>query len=278
MALHLSNDENLVEKILNLYEKISALESLKPSKNVDALFSQLVSLCTQPSSVDVRYLTVNQAEIRNHLIRLCGEAEKHLEFHFSAKLGRFSSPLDRLAVFPYYSNYLKLARLEFETLRKHITVAKKVAFVGSGPLPLTSIVLALHHMKSARFDNYDFDGAANAMARRLVASNPDLSARMGFYSCEIEEVAGSKLAEYDVVVLAALVGMDRDDKVRVVKYLQQTMAPGAVLLVRSAHGARAFLYPVVEEEDLHGFHVLSVVHPADEVVNSVIVARKLIEC
>ncbi|MCL7042683.1 hypothetical protein MKW94_005119, partial [Papaver nudicaule] len=52
------------------------------------------------------------------------------------------------------------------------------------------------------------------------------------------------------------------------------MAPGALLMLRSAHGARGFLYPIVEPSDLPGFEVLAIFHPMDEVINSVIVARK----
>jgi nicotianamine synthase len=54
------------------------------------------------------------------------------------------------------------------------------------------------------------------------------------------------------------------------------MADGAALVVRSAHGARGFLYPIVDPEDIGrgGFEVLAVCHPDDDVVNSVIIARK----
>ena len=47
--------------------------------------------------------------------------------------------------------------------------------------------------------------------------------------------------------------------------------------MRSAHGARAFLYPIVDPEDIRrgGFDVLAVYHPDNEVVNSVIIARKM---
>lgn len=77
-----------------------------------------------------------------------------------------------------------------------------------------------------------------------------------------------------MVFLAALVGMEREEKRKVIEHLARHMKPGAMLVVRSAHGARTFLYPAVEAEDLNGFEVLSVYHPEDEVVNSVIVARK----
>lgn len=269
------SNKSLVARVFQLYDELSRLGSLKPSAHVDTLFSELVSLCAQPSNIDVdSYLTEGEQEIRSRLICLCAEGEGLLEKHFSARLGRRPFPLHHLGAFPYYNNYLKLARLEFESLRDTgLPAPKRVAFLGSGPLPLTSIVLALNHLPSARFDNYDFDPAANAMARLLVSPHPELSRRMVFHDADVEKLT-AELREYDVVFLAALVGMERADKARMVKHLRQHMAPGAVLLLRSAHGARAFLYPVVELNDLLGFDVLSVVHPTDEVINSVIVARK----
>ena len=79
------------------------------------------------------------------------------------------------------------------------------------------------------------------------------------------------LKDYEVVFLAALVGMD---KVKFVDRLAKYMAPGALLMLRSAHGTRAFLYPVLDPCDLCGFEVLSEFHPTDDLINSVAIARK----
>lgn len=273
-------NDPLVQKVCELYEQISSLESLKPSKDVNTLFTQLVVTCMPPSPIDVTKLCKRVQDIRSKLIRLCGEAEGLLESHFSTILGSYENPLDHLNIFPYYSNYLKLSQLEFNILTKHfgssnnVDVPTKVAFVGSGPLPLTSIVLASSHLPTTIFHNYDIDPLANSMALQLVASDPDLSQRMGFHTADIMDVTHG-LKDYDVVFLAALVGMDKDAKVRVIDHLAKYMAPGAVLMLRSAHGARAFLYPVVDPCDLRGFEVLSLFHPTDEVINSVVIARKL---
>lgn len=105
-------------------------------------------------------------------------------------------------------------------------------------------------------------------------SDPDLSKRMFFHTSDVMDVSSSELKEYDVVFLAALVGMDKDEKTKIIEHLEKNMAPGALLMLRSAHGARAFLYPVVDPCDLSGFEVLSVFHPTDEVINSVVIARK----
>ncbi|KAI7751020.1 hypothetical protein M8C21_007069 [Ambrosia artemisiifolia] len=279
-SLHQETD--LITKVCEIYNKISNLQTLKPSTQVNTLFTDLVTTCIPPSSINITTLPQTIQETRSKLIRLCGEAEGHLEAHYSNLLASFPNPLNHLDVFPYYSNYLKLSQLEFDILIRHystnhdqheVVVPKRVAFVGSGPLPLTSIVLASYHLKQASFHNYDIDCSANLMASKLVSSDDDLSKRMFFHTMDIMDVSDG-LKEYDVVFLAALVGMDIDEKVKVIKHLAKYMAPGAVLMLRSAHGARAFLYPVVNPEDLQGFEVLSIFHPQDEVINSVVIARK----
>ncbi|KAL8061544.1 hypothetical protein ABFX02_02G092500 [Erythranthe guttata] len=266
----------LVQKICSLYEKISKLENLSPSKDADALFTELVKTCIPPHPVDVTKLCAEIQLIRTNLIKLCGTAEGLMESHYSTILGSFENPLDHLHLFPYYSNYLKLSRLEFDLLRPHCAPAtpRRIAFIGSGPLPLTSIVLATHHLKTTTFHNYDIDASANAEASMLVGADPDLSGRMEFITQDIMEVSGAALKQYDVVFLAALVGMEIEEKMHVVEHLAKNMAPGAILMLRSAHGARAFLYPVVEPRQLRGFEVMSVFHPTDDVINSVVVARR----
>lgn len=267
----------LVHKICQIYHQISNLQTLKPSKDVDTLFTQLVLTCIPPSSIIISDLPNDIQEIRSKLVRLCGEAEGHLEAHFSTLLATFSNPLDHIEVFPYYSNYLKLSRIEYDILSQHYPAEKgppkRIAFVGSGPMPLTSIVLASYHLKETSFHNYDIDPLANSMASCLVSSDPDLSQRMIFHTSDILDVT-DELKEYDVIFMAALVGMDVDEKVKVVQHLAKYMAPGSILMLRSAHGARAFLYPVVEPQDLQGFEVLSVFHPVDDVINSVVIARR----
>uniref|UniRef100_A0A7N0U2T6 Nicotianamine synthase n=1 Tax=Kalanchoe fedtschenkoi TaxID=63787 RepID=A0A7N0U2T6_KALFE len=270
----MSRQEDLVSNVWEIYKKLSRLESLGPSKEVNKLFTQLVAMCVPPSPIDVAKLPRQVQEMRSKLIRICAEAEGLMEKHYSAALGSYESPLDHLAIFPYYTNYIKLAKVEFNILRHHCPRAPtRITFVGSGPLPLTSLTLASKHLTSTTFHNYDIDASANSLARDLVSADADLSRRMVFHTANVMSVTEA-LSRYEVVFLAALVGMDKEEKTRVVNHLAKHMAPGAVLMLRSAHGARAFLYPVVDSDDLRGFEVLSVYHPADEVINSVVIARK----
>ncbi|KAJ4883473.1 Nicotianamine synthase 1 [Raphanus sativus] len=269
----------VVKQIIDLYDQISKLESLKPSQNVDTLFGQLVSTCLPTDTdIDVTKMSEEVKDMRSNLIKLCGEAEGYLEQHFSTILGSLQkdqNPLDHLNIFPYYNNYLKLGKLEFDLLSQHSSHAPtKIAFVGSGPMPLTSIVLAKFHLPNATFHNFDIDSHANTLASSLVSRDPDLSKRMFFHTTDVLN-ATEGLDEYDVVFLAALVGMDKEAKVKAIEHLERHMAPGAVLMLRSAHALRAFLYPIVDSSDLKGFQLLTIFHPTDDVVNSVVIARKL---
>ncbi|KAH7513463.1 hypothetical protein FEM48_Zijuj12G0202600 [Ziziphus jujuba var. spinosa] len=269
-----NKQELLVGKVCEIYEKISSLEDLSPSNQVNTLFTQLVLLCIPPCPIDTSKLSKRVGEIRSKLIQLCGKAEGLLESHYSTLIGSCENPLSHIRLFPYHSNYLKLSHLEFNILSENCNqVPNKVAFVGSGPLPLSSIILASNYLKTTIFHNYDIDQMANAKALNLVLSDPDLSKRMFFHTEDITKVS-NELQDFEVVFLAALVGMNKEEKDHVIDHLAKNMAPGAILLVRSAHGARVFLYPVVEPGDLQGFEVLSVFHPSDEVINSIIIARK----
>ncbi|PKU60979.1 probable nicotianamine synthase 4 [Dendrobium catenatum] len=273
-------EEKLITIITQLYNTISNLPSLHPSPQVNSIFSSLVSTCI-PSypSLSLSSLSPSTLSMRSHLISLCSSAESFLELHYSSILLQLSltssSLLPHLPVFPYFSNYLSLSLLESSLLFSHLLQPPPlIAFLGSGPLPLSSIILASRHFPSSTFHNFDIDPSATAKASALVANDNSLAARMEFITADASAI-GDRLRSYGVVFLAALVGLEKEQKVGVIEHLSRHMAPGAMLVVRSAHGARMFLYPVVEPADLKGFEVLSVYHPDDEVINSVIVARKI---
>ncbi|GJR13756.1 nicotianamine synthase, S-adenosyl-L-methionine-dependent methyltransferase [Tanacetum coccineum] len=153
VQVQVQEEHILIEKVCQIYDKLSNLETLKPSKDVDNLFTQLVHACIPHSSINVATLPANIQEIRSKLIRLCGEAEGLLEAHFSSILGSYKNPLHHLNIFPYYSNYLKLGRLEYDILNKHCSTTtqktpERVAFIGSpqAPLPFTHQYFSDHDL------------------------------------------------------------------------------------------------------------------------------------
>nr|GFD02895.1 nicotianamine synthase, S-adenosyl-L-methionine-dependent methyltransferase [Tanacetum cinerariifolium] len=70
------------------------------------------------------------------------------------------------------------------------------------------------------------------MAYRLVSADHDLSQRTVFHTGDIMDVT-DELKDYDVIFLATLVGMNIDDKNKVIQHLAKYTTPGAILMLRS---------------------------------------------
>lgn len=192
----------------------------------------------------------------------------------------------RLEDFPYYENYVDLTRLELNAIAssspRGASLPRRIAFLGSGPLPLTSICL-IDALQSSASDpvtvqNVDWDGDAislsSSMSQRIGLSETTMA-----FSCHDaagDDEKGNDLKSFDVVFLAALVGRDSRDKKRLMRDVIARMRPGSLLVIRSAHSLRRLLYPALRVSmdmvDI-GFEPLVVVHPYDHVVNSVVVGR-----
>jgi nicotianamine synthase len=208
-----------------------------------------------------------------------------MERDFAQRLGALESEdeiLASLQTFRFIRNYEKLTRLEYHLLlgqeRCDPASLRNVAFVGSGPLPLTTLCLVNEFLpQHAVVTNYDIDRESNRIARRWMHALPSLRERVAFQTSDILDVPHEELRRYDVVVLAALVGLAPKMKSRILHHLRLGMKDGSYLLLRSAEGAKAFLYPVVGMGDLREWTVCSVTHPKGEVVNSVIVVTKKLD-
>jgi len=201
-----------------------------------------------------------------------------------------------LTAFPYHQNYTDLTQLEVSSLSPYLASApRSIAFIGSGPLPLTSICLQSHY-PTAHILNIDRDTHALQTSQELCES-VGCGARMGYASDDVSTLleGGPDWKSFDLVFLAALVGMNSSSKISILASLASKLTPGTLVVARSARGVRTVLYPVrgvlvhhaarrayangikVLElgEDLQnaGYQVLAEVHPWTEVVNSIVVLR-----
>lgn len=149
--------ESLVTQILSIHAGLlerSQTEDLKPCKTVNDLFGSLMKTClksipdatSQAILIDSRVLAILPS-----LHSLCSRAEFELESYYSKLVtGVDASQAERiLHKFPYYDNYVDLTRLELASLYAvDPSKIRKVAFIGSGPLPLTSLC-ALQQLKDS---------------------------------------------------------------------------------------------------------------------------------
>jgi SAM-dependent methyltransferase len=259
-----------------IYDDLLACPDVRPGPRVDAVFGRLVRLVLDVPPGETAAVLAHPAarDVVPHLRALCFAGEYELELAWARRIAASARPHDELATFPYVENYRLLGAMEREAVARladglAAPAVERVAFVGSGPLPLTAFQLASG--TGVRVDNLDRDATALALSQQVAEA---LGIRgLDFRRVDVDRT-GVDLGGYDLVVLAALVGRTPADKARVVRHLATAMAPGALLLARSAHGLRTQLYPEVEVGSLAGFDVLGVVHPTGEVINSVILARK----
>jgi nicotianamine synthase len=254
-----------------LYDELAACCDLRPGPAVDDAFGRLVRLTvdTPDDRADAVLAHAAVRDVVDDLRSLCVEGEYQLEVAWADRIAASADPAAELARFPYVANYRELHTMEraaVSRLAEGGARPERVAFLGSGALPLTAF---LHARSGAEVDR---DPAALAASRR-VATALGITG-LGFVHFDaVADEPGVDLASYGLVILAALVGVTPDEKSRVLGRLAEHMAPGAVLVVRSARGLRTLLYPEVDPDALAGFDVLGTVHPTGEVINSVI-ARK----
>ncbi|KAL1844210.1 hypothetical protein VTJ49DRAFT_3866 [Mycothermus thermophilus] len=324
--------QNLVRRIVDTHTDLLRLPHLRPGKIINKLLGDLVTVCSDIYDREVVDAVLSHPGVNAilpSLRQICAQAESCLELHWAEHIvtGGPANPddvLSRLRSFPYYDNYEELTRLELcAILSATKSTPRRVAFIGSGPLPLTSLCLlqALKRdVQLARLSspdptsdsdsvstpppdpdpivlNIDCDASAIAASLTLCLALGDTARGMEFVCAEAtapilpasstptenDDDSDSDpapptrdLAEFDLVYMAALVGMSQADKERIVRRIAERMRPGALLVARSSWGMRTCLYPEVDlaTEGLRDrLECCVVVHPYGQVVNSVIVAR-----
>lgn len=267
----------LVARVASIHENLRQQPQLAPSAAINALFSELVELCgphggdLSPRSGQV--LDDHRISARlGDLHEVCAQGEYLLEAHWARRIVAALDPTAELRGFPYLANYQDLTRLEINLLRcfgVEPAAARRICFLGAGPLPLSAI--CLYQELGVQVDVVDRDPEAVDLGGACVqALLPPGAVRMHLAdAADFEQAADS-----DVVVLGALAGLQPEAKELILAQLRDRLRPGTVLVVRSAAGMRRLLYPAIGSAELGGWEQLGVLHPLNDVINSVIVLRR----
>jgi nicotianamine synthase len=256
-----------------VHDELAACRDLQPGPVVDAAFRRLVRLAVDTPHEQAEAVLAHPTlrDVADDLRSLCFLGEYQLEAAWARRIADSDDPTAELGRFPFADNYRRLRAMEREAVERLAEAdgrSARVAFVGSGPLPLTAFLLA---GEGVRVDNLDRDAAALALSRQVAGALGVTG--LGFVQADAGGDDGVDLVGYGLVILAALVGRTPGEKAEVIAHVADAMAPGALLLVRSARDLRTLLYPAVDPGALAGLEVLGTVHPTGEVINSVIVAR-----
>ncbi|MDG4803742.1 nicotianamine synthase family protein [Micromonospora sp. WMMD980] len=268
------------DHIISLYEQLRAQHSRAPSPEVNALFADLVRVCVHADARDVESALADPRiiRVRSDLIRLCAEGESLLENAWAHQVLTAADPHAQAAAFPYLGNYEQLTRLELHALAAaghRLEATRGVCFIGGGSLPLSAMLLS--QATRAHTTVVDRDVEAVKLSRRFV----DRLAEAEQITVVVSDATSAPdmarvTAGCDVVVVAALVGTTRAEKLAALRAIGTSIAPGTYVVIRTADRLRALLYPTVDLGDVHdaGLVLDVVLHPYGEVVNSVIVARR----
>jgi nicotianamine synthase len=123
--------------------------------------------------------------------------------------------------------------------------------------------------------NIDYDKTAIYDASNLCAKLGERTDGMVF-ECQDAANLTFSLETFDVVFLAALVGATQEEKELLLLKIVDKMTPGRLVVIRTAHSLRTVLYPEFDyltKAITERLEVKFVVHPHNEVVNSVVVGK-----
>lgn len=272
------------ERVIALHGELERLvreSGLEPGERTDRVFADLVALCGHRPEPEAAAVLADPrvGAVTGRLRELCAAGEFRLERCWARRITAAPDAERELRAFPYLDNYRALTALERQALAGLLAARAvqrrapgRVCVLGSGPLPLTALLLARGF--GATVEAVDRDPEATALAGAVLGrlrGGGRVRPRCG----DAADFAGS--AEADLVVLAALVGLDPAEKRSVIAAVAERMRPTALLLVRSAHRLRTLLYPPLSVDELSAagtglLRPLAEVQPMTDVVNSFLVA------
>lgn len=214
---HPTRKNTLIREITRIHRALSSSKNQSPPS---PLFEELIAL-TAPSDFTLAREILADPKITaiQHDLRIfCAAGETILELHTAQEIIKSADPWKTLKSFRYFANYQHLAALETGGLRLILpNPIKNALFIGSGPLPLSAILLALQGIHVTCIER-DFRAAAlsKKLIRRLELSKS--------ISIQKKDLFGVHNFAFDAVILAALVGTTPSEKTRATAHIR-TRAP-----------------------------------------------------
>ncbi len=248
-------------ELLDTIQKIRNLDSLKPNPKVNNLFDQLVSITFSEDNDSIS----NDKEIERLLPimqGICSKAESLLEEYWARKI-LASKSIDTLLQFPYYDQYVKLANAELLNTKGR----KNILFVGSGPLPLSAILLAKEHQVTCLEKEKKAYGLSFKLVEKLNLSNK-------IKIINKDALSFDDIKDFEVIIIAALAGNSSEEKKEIIEHLSKNVKKGTIFLIRSANGLKRLLYPKVSLEQHRNLSKHKEIKP-NGVINSVIIAEAI---
>ncbi|MFC5452723.1 nicotianamine synthase family protein [Paenibacillus aestuarii] len=260
----------LIELIQDAHATLQRETDLTPANTTvtDTIAHLLNRIRESYTTDEIQSVLDNEAikDIQGELLAKLAEAEYQVELFESE---RYSSlipiTVTDLEQFKNWNNYVNLIERELAHLPHELQHASPIVFIGSGPLPLSAILIS--QKMQVKVIGVDTNPEACASAQLLLQ-------RLGLDD-RITIVHGNgttfDYAKYPLIFIASLV----TNKPEVFEQIQRTN-PDAIVVVRSVEGMRQLAYVKVPEEEISasGWSLFSKAMPtAAKVINSTLFYR-----
>ncbi|MGO4545339.1 nicotianamine synthase family protein [Paenibacillus sp. 2TAB23] len=263
----MQNVDDFIAFIRELNELLQMEEDLSPANqrvtSMIGRLSQHLRVYYSPEEVKAvlshEYMVLNQRSLQDKL----SIAEFQVELADSQSLCRAGdSIMDIVTRLPYWSIYLALVSEELSMLRQLIreggqTGNSPIVFVGSGPMPLSPIIIHLFHdveVICLDIDPAAYDASSSFLEKMGVRNK---------VSVIMENGAEFDYSSYSRIFVASLVRNKR----AVLDQITRT-ASNPLVAVRTAEGMRQIMYEAIDEFQLHkqGWRILGRTNPDGHLV------------
>ena len=234
------NQEKIIHTYVEAYETLRKETDLSPNNAIiNRVLSELVSVVSKPLDQHLAAEILNLDEIRSircSMLAKLAIAETLMEEHFAQSYVGKVRTLEDFHSFLYWENYKELIKTELKELQKVKGEIRSFAFVGTGPLPLSPLLL--QQELGANMTCLDIDEQAYSLGRRIIQQLDDGKATSNYV---LKDGALHDYGECDLVWIASLV----PNKAEILERIFQTQ-PEAIVAIRSVDGIHQLLYEPVD--------------------------------
>ncbi|MFM2383432.1 MAG: hypothetical protein RIQ72_4 [Candidatus Parcubacteria bacterium] len=261
-----------IEQITAVHSGLSHAKSIKPTPVINAHFSSLVDIVQNSDSVISNKILNNPKikKIKKELRSISAQGEYELERAWADVLVHSKDIWRDIEQFPYIENYKSLTDFEMSDIDSCIAHNKKhrVLFIGSGPLPLSSIYMAKKH--NLLIDNVEIDSYAHSLSQKII-HKLKLDSHINNIHSDILDI--KDFSKYNLIFVAALAGADEKEKMSIIRHIKRYSAKGTHIILRSVVDLGNLLYPKITPAHLKGLQLINygVVHSG--VINNIIITK-----
>lgn len=233
------NQEKIIYTYMDTYKILLEEDDLSPNNEIiNRVLTELVSMISKPLDQHVAEEILNHDEIRSirdTMLEKLTIAETLMEDHYAKLFVGSVNSLDDFRSFIYWNNYKELIQTEINELNKVKNDIRSFAFVGTGPLPLSPLLL--QRELGAKMTCLDIDEQAHSLGRRIVQELD----KEGDSDYILNDGALHDYTGFDLVWIASLV----PNKEEIMERIYQTN-PDATVAIRSVDGIHQLLYEPVD--------------------------------